>query len=248
MDQGTTLDIEVFRAGDYGAKGQYDETALDAIAGRYDPARHEAPVTLDHAQTGAAHGWVERVWRVGDRLVARIGRLSGELREALRTGAYRKRSIELYRAFGEEGGPYLKAVAFLGAAAPEVKGLADPVFADSAECVAFHIESPRARAEALRRRLQEGGRWHPQWDAEGMLQAMEAVADTPHFDAFAEAMARVAPLVERGALPRTETAFAEELAGAPAAPASRARHQRAVAFLAQHPDATYAEALISANP
>ena len=45
------LDLEVFRAGDFGDKGVGDEAKLDQIATDYDPATHEAPVTLDHAQT-----------------------------------------------------------------------------------------------------------------------------------------------------------------------------------------------------
>lgn len=121
------LELEVFRSGDYGAKGRWDEAALDRIASGYDPTLHEAPVTLDHAQNGPALGWVHSVRRVGDRLVARLHRLNERLVSLVREGLYKKRSVELYPSFAAAGeGPYLKAVSFLGAAPPEVKGLADP--------------------------------------------------------------------------------------------------------------------------
>jgi hypothetical protein len=120
------LELEVFKAGDYGPKGTWDEAALDRIAEDYDPRLHEAPVTLDHAQTGPALGWVAGLRRVGDRLVARLRGLSARLVEMIRSGAFKKRSVEIYPRLRESGGPYLRAVSFLGAASPEVKGLADP--------------------------------------------------------------------------------------------------------------------------
>jgi len=126
------LELEVFRAGDYGAKGVWDEAALERLAADYDPALHEAPVTLDHAQAGPALGWVASVRRVGDRLIARLRGLNRRLLELIRRGAFRKRSIELYTALRETGRPYLRAVSFLGAAAPEVKGLTDPLPAGQA--------------------------------------------------------------------------------------------------------------------
>ena len=35
--------IEIFRAGDYGEKGNFTPTVLDAIVSKYDPSFHEAP-------------------------------------------------------------------------------------------------------------------------------------------------------------------------------------------------------------
>src|SRR5688572_1450765 len=107
------LGIEVFRAGDYGPKGVWDEKALDGIAADYDPATHEAPVTLDHAQTGPALGWVEAVRRVGDKLIARLRGVNLKLLELIRAGAFKKRSVEIYPALRETKRPYLRAVSFL---------------------------------------------------------------------------------------------------------------------------------------
>ncbi|MBM3335145.1 hypothetical protein FJY63_10835 [Candidatus Sumerlaeota bacterium] len=122
------MEIEVFRAGDYGPKGRYAPADLRQIAEDYDPAQHEAPVTLDHRQEGPAYGWVAGLRAAGDVLIARLKDLHESLREWIRSGAYKKRSVELYRSFGRTGRPYLRAISFLGACPPEVKGLADPVF------------------------------------------------------------------------------------------------------------------------
>ena len=48
------IELEVFRVGDYGDKGAFSEDDLDRIAADYDPAVHEAPVTIDHQQAGTA--------------------------------------------------------------------------------------------------------------------------------------------------------------------------------------------------
>jgi hypothetical protein len=129
------MELEVFRAGDYGDKGAYGESDLDAIAADYDPKMHEAPVTVDHAQNGPAYGWVKNLKRAGNLLVASIRIQSRNFLDWLKSGAYKKRSIELYRKFSATGRPYLRALTFLGAAPPEVKGLADPVFSDQGEFV-----------------------------------------------------------------------------------------------------------------
>ncbi len=142
------MELEVFRAGDYGRRGAYDELRLDEMAEDYSPDRHEAPVTLDHRQDGPARGWVRGLRRMGDKLIARIGGLSPEFLEQLKAGAFKKRSVELYRAFGETGRPYLKAVTFLGAAAPVVKGLADPVFSEDDESASIAFAEPAEPVES----------------------------------------------------------------------------------------------------
>jgi hypothetical protein len=137
------LELEVFKAGDYGPKGTWGEAELDGLAADYDPKLHEAPVTVDHAQRGPALGWVAGLRRVGDRLVARLKGMNEKLMEMIRGGAFKKRSVEIYPTLKESGRPYLRAVSFLGAASPEVKGLEDPLFGEGeeeAEAVRFEME------------------------------------------------------------------------------------------------------------
>ena len=125
------IEVEIFRTGDYGARGRYGENDLDRIAEDYSPDVHEAPVTVDHKQNGPALGWVRALRRAGQVLMARIGGLDEAFREQLRNGAFKKRSVEIYRNAEATGRPYLRALSFLGAASPVVKGLADPVFAEA---------------------------------------------------------------------------------------------------------------------
>jgi hypothetical protein len=197
------LELEVFRAGDYGPKGRWTEDELDLIAADYDAALHEAPVTVDHAQSGPALGWVAGVRRSGDRLVARLRDLHEDFVALLRRGAFKKRSVEIYRALPETNRPYLKAVSFLGAAAPAVKGLRDVLFDESIEATSFSEElselsgltdssepspapekpslsdtepDPTHHFSELRAELRRTGKWLPSWDASGIEDFFAALA------------------------------------------------------------------------
>ena len=108
-----------------GAPAVIEITAADLMqmAEDYDPGLQEAPVTVEHYREGPAHGWVAALRVAGEVLQARFHRLSGQLRQWLQSGAYRSRSIEMYKPFDLTGRAYLGAVSFLGAAPPAVKGL-----------------------------------------------------------------------------------------------------------------------------
>jgi len=115
---------------------------LEDMAADYDPQLQEAPVTIEHSKAGPAHGWIAALRVVGDRLQARFKDLSESLRQWLRSGAYRSRSIEMYKPFEPTGKAYLGAVSFLGAAPPAVKGLS-PVpstFASRAQTDPIRVE------------------------------------------------------------------------------------------------------------
>ena len=245
--QHESIDLEVFRAGDYGPKGVYTEADLEALARDYNPADHEAPVTLDHEQRGPAHGWVAGLRRLGDRLVATLTRLSPTLAEALRTHAFRKRSVELYRQIPRTGRPYLKAVTFLGAAAPEVKGLADPAFRDDAETVSFSqdLEPPVPDPlDQIRQRFMKKGLWKPEWNNSPLPDALRHLAGTPHLEAVIAAFESFAPPVSFGRLPSEASAFEESIVGDPT-PDSLQRHRAALELLQRNPALSYRDALLS---
>jgi hypothetical protein len=130
-DAPAELEIEIFRAGSYGWKGTYTIADVEAMAADYVPEFHEAPVTMDHECYGKALGWVRSLAVTGEILTARIHNLADEFVEMLRSGAIKKRSVEIYRQFEATGRPYLRALTFLGAGAPEVKGLADINFSEA---------------------------------------------------------------------------------------------------------------------
>ncbi|HUT26082.1 MAG TPA: hypothetical protein VM492_17240 [Sumerlaeia bacterium] len=141
------IEVEVFRAGDYGPRGAYSEEDVENLAADYKPEIHEAPVTVDHKQDGPALGWVRGLRRVGTLLIARLGGLAPEFLEKIKSGAFKKRSIELYRALQATGRPYLRALTFLGAGAPVVKGLGDPVFGEEDGTVHIAFEEAAAPRE-----------------------------------------------------------------------------------------------------
>ncbi len=197
-----SLEIEVFRAGDYGPKGAYDEASLDRLAEDYDPAWHEAPVTLDHQSKGPAFGWVGSLERQGDRLVARLHSLSAELLGLLRDGAYKKRSIELYRQFERTGRPYLRAVSFLGACPPEVKGLADPVFADSGPAVEIAFSAggePEGGEPGRRVRQREIEAQCQAWEREGRFGPAQQALGVAGFMAALDGAPPIAVCGDSGA-------------------------------------------------
>jgi hypothetical protein len=87
---------------------------------------------------------VEKVYTGGSSLFADLKQVSSNLIGVLKSGAYKKRSAEIYPAASSPTGrPYLKGLAFLGAKTPHVKGMAEVVFADErGEFVCFDMDAP----------------------------------------------------------------------------------------------------------
>lgn len=254
MTDENELEVEVFRSGDYGEKGVYSNGDLEAVARDYDPGTHEAPVTLDHAQSGPAHGWVGGLKVMGDRLVARLRQVSPALAEALRAGSFRKRSVELFRKFRGTGRPYLKAVSFLGAATPHVNGLADPAFDDGgAEVLLFSgpADDPAVTmsTEDFRRRLVDAGAWNPVWEERGLFDLYAALPDDAAAERLLSVLAAAPAPVPLGEMPKEDAReterFTARLHGVDR-PASADEHIRALALMGEAPDIDYRTALLRA--
>lgn len=123
--------VEIFRAGDYGAKGNFSANDLDRVIQNYDPATHEAPACVGHpADNLPAYGWADRLMRQGDTLLAKFKEVDPAFEDAVKAGRYKKRSAAFY--LDDEGRiQNLRHVAFLGAQPPEVKGLKNLQFDDN---------------------------------------------------------------------------------------------------------------------
>ena len=121
--------FEVFKAGKY-PQGTFTKREITAIAKNYDPKFCEAPITIDHKQSGPAFGWVENVKAEGEKLMVSFKEVPEAFEKDVNEGKYKKVSVELYRNL-EGKGAYLKAVSFLGAATPQVKGLEPIKFMES---------------------------------------------------------------------------------------------------------------------
>lgn len=130
--------FEVFKAGVY-PQGKFTKKDVAEIAKNYDPIFHEAPITIDHQQSGPAYGWVETVKADGDKLKVAFKDVPQEFEKDVNDGKYKKVSVELYRNL-EGKGAYLKAVSFLGAATPQVKGL-EPIKFMESESDTFEFDS-----------------------------------------------------------------------------------------------------------
>lgn len=113
--------FEIFKAGTY-PQGKFSKEQIEEIAKNYDPSFCEAPITLDHEQSGPAFGWVESVKADKGVLKASFKDVTEDLKSFVNDGKYKKISVEIYREL-EGKKPYLKAVSFLGASIPQVKGM-----------------------------------------------------------------------------------------------------------------------------
>ena len=129
---------QVFKAGVY-PQGKFTKKEISQIAKNYDPKFCEAPITIDHQQSGPAYGWVEDVKADGDILKVAFKDVPAEFEQSVNDCKYKKVSVELYRNL-EGKGAYLKAVSFLGAAIPQVKGLEEIKFMES-EADTYEFES-----------------------------------------------------------------------------------------------------------
>lgn len=145
--------LHIFKPGQFtamsGASYTFGEAELRAIAAAYDPALHEAPLTVGHPQHDLpAHGWVQGLaFHEGDDeapagLYALPAQVNPGFAEMVAAGAFKKISAAFYApdAAGnpKPGGYYLRHVGFLGAQPPAVKGLRNPAFSDTeAGVVAF---------------------------------------------------------------------------------------------------------------
>jgi len=139
--------IELFRAGNYGDKGEYSERDLDQIVANYNPSFHEAPVVIGHpANDLPAWGWVDSLKRVGGTLLGKLKQVQPAFEEMVQQGLFKKRSIGLYHT---DKGLALRHVGFLGAQPPEIKGLTDVRFSagNGVEIeIAASMNEPRKQA------------------------------------------------------------------------------------------------------
>ena len=138
--------FEVFRAGVY-PQGTYTKKEIKQIADNYNPEFCEAPVTIDHQQVGPAYGWVENVKADGEKLKVSFKDMPEEMKKDVNAGRFKKVSVEIYKNL-EGKGCYLKAVSFLGAAAPQVKGL-EPIKFMESESDTYEFEMDSSETETF---------------------------------------------------------------------------------------------------
>jgi hypothetical protein len=151
--------IEIFRTGrqtdSAGNSEYYTPEMLDELAAAYNNRANKtgnapAPVVAGHpADDSPAYGWVERLARRGDRLMALLTDLDDDFLAGIKSGRYKNVSIALNPNKG------LRHIGFLGAAAPAVEGLRRGEYQSGSDYETFLTGSGNAQAESENRRKFE---------------------------------------------------------------------------------------------
>lgn len=130
--------IEIFRAGDYGAKGNWTAEDVKRVTANFEPQTWQPPLVLGHPKDDApAMGLVRELREEAGRLLMRAEKVHPALEALVQEGRYPNRSVAFY--LDPEGkGPVLRHVGFLGAQPPEIKGL-EPVKFSDGEFVAIEF-------------------------------------------------------------------------------------------------------------
>jgi hypothetical protein len=164
MSTPTSKPIEIFRPGRHvamsGAALDFSESDLQASAGAYDPAKHEAPIVVGHPKADApAYGWVSKLAFAEGSLEAEPHQVNPDFAELVASGAFKKVSASFYSPDSPQnpvpGVYYLRHVGFLGAQPPAVKGLRTPEFADAEEGVVEFGDWDDMQNASLWRRMRE---------------------------------------------------------------------------------------------
>lgn len=213
--------IEIFAAGtrraDDGTLHTITKADLADVVNNYDPALHEAPLTVGHPEHDKpAYGWVQSMSVEGGKLKMNARDVEPQFAEMVRTKRFKKRSAAFYHPQDPSnptpGKWYLRHVANLGAQPPAVKGLKDiPNFSEAAPAVCFsealtqeqpemtieeQLAAARAEAEAERKKAADADKArleavNAQKTAEGQVAQFAEQARTTQrlgFVAFAESL------------------------------------------------------------
>ncbi len=199
--------IEIFRAGTrQDANGNtvtITAADLQTIANNYSADYHEAPIVIGHPKhDNPAYGWVKGLVVEGDVLKAETQQVDSEFAELVRDGKFKKISAAFYLPNSANNpkpeGFYLRHVGFLGAMPPAVKGLKDPVFADSdTEFVEFSDWANASLWQRLRDfliekfSLDDADRVLPAWQVQSLQEdavreEVKQIYDTPPSPIFNE--------------------------------------------------------------
>jgi len=147
--------VEIFAAGTWNGD-TYSVDDLDSLVSAFEETKtklrpylkigHGEKQTLLAEDELPAAGWINRVYRVGRKLVADVKRVPKKIYELIKAGAYGTVSSEIYTNIPIDGKTHplaLKAVSILGGATPAVHDLSSIMALYSAEqkAVAFKTDA-----------------------------------------------------------------------------------------------------------
>lgn len=149
--------IEIFRAGDYGEKGEWTESEIDQVVENFSNGDWRAPAVLGHPEHDSpAMGHVAELKRKGPSLMAKFQQVHPALESMVSEGRYPNRSAAFYTD-PQGKGPVLRHVGFLGAVPPEVKGLA-PIQFSNTKFISIDFEEETMSKEEQKKTIMEAVR------------------------------------------------------------------------------------------
>lgn len=137
--------FELFKVGTHNGI-DFSAEDLKGVVTSYDPALHEAPITIGHPKDNLpAYGWIESISynEETQTLEAVPHQLEEQFTELVTAGRFKKRSASFYPpdspANPTPGKYHLRHVAFLGAQPPAVKGMKAVEFNEADDCVTIEF-------------------------------------------------------------------------------------------------------------
>jgi hypothetical protein len=128
-------EIMIFKAGNY-PQGEWPKERVKKLVDAYDPEKGgDAPVVIGHRwytntdEGEYAHGWVKSLRMDGaGKVFADVPEFSAQVKQAMAEKKLRYVSAEIYEHDKADASnpPYLRAVALLGRAGPQIPGLRLP--------------------------------------------------------------------------------------------------------------------------
>lgn len=119
--------VEIFRTGEWNNE-KYSAADLDSMVSAFSEVGFKPPIKLGHAEKSGdpAYGWVTRIYREGEVLLADFSDIADNIFELIKKKAYDAVSSEIFFDIKRNGKKFsraLKAVALLGAEIPAVADL-----------------------------------------------------------------------------------------------------------------------------
>lgn len=132
---------EIFKGGiqkdSNGYERNYSDEDLDNICQNFKTQNPDVPICIGHPkQTAPAYGWVNSLQRIGHSLYCDFKQVQKEFKEAVNSGLFKTRSVCI-----DLDKMQLKHVAFLGAAAPAIKGMEQFTFAEVENSNIFEFDT-----------------------------------------------------------------------------------------------------------
>jgi hypothetical protein len=182
--------IEIFRAGCYpqleseeNPEGRFTIGDIDTVVDNFNNGYvSPAAITVDHVNSGAALGWITKLFRSGEKLFGIPENINPRLIEKLKNKEYLHRSIEMWNNYFNEQtqkfiGPVFFRLTFLGVKIPAVKGMAVPTFDDGQgkrqnfPLVAFSIDSKEIN-ETMKSIIGKNNKPKPSNPTKGVLMEL----------------------------------------------------------------------------